>query len=262
LTQDTVNLLSKGISRKLLVSPMESTCTPQADSTHVEVKTEPCAVKQEPMKCEETSGDSKLCEQETCAPEGSVGHATSIQTKPSLINKIKAKKHLRIHKRDKSSTCEICARTLSCKKSLRAHMETHTGEKLYVCGHCDKRFLGIAGLWSHIEIHIEKRPRYGCDICEGIKCNECGNKFNSTRALKKHMATHKGVQFACSLCDKTFTRKYNWALHMRAHAGNKPNLVRHINTMHEESTRFACDLCDNSFARRSNLQKHALAHGL
>ncbi|KOB64918.1 Uncharacterized protein OBRU01_23317 [Operophtera brumata] len=271
LTQDTVNHLNKGISRKLLLSPMESTCTPHPDSTHVEVKTEPCVVKQEPIKCEETPEDSKLCEQETCAPEGSVPRYG----------------------------CDICGKLFMHKTTLTYHINHHLyPEKLYECDICCRRYSFQCHLRRHLKSHYQLKKRekpYSCDACEGSSCSECGNKFSTMRALKKHMAIHKGdrVQFACSLCNKTFTQKYNWALHMRSHAGHvkyfpcslcdkafttkkdtiafvcgmcerpfsqKPNLVRHINTMHEESKRFACDLCYKTYARLSTLQKHSLTH--
>ncbi|KOB70867.1 Uncharacterized protein OBRU01_15183 [Operophtera brumata] len=277
LTQDTVDLLNKGISRKLLVSPMESTCTPRAD-THVEVKTEP-SIKQEPIKLEETTEDSKLSEQDTCVTEGPIDHDTSIQIKPSYKNKIRTKNHSRIHKRGRSSTCEICAKTLSCKKSLRTHMKIHTGEKIYVCSHCDKRFIGMAGLRSHIKVHVEKRPRYGCDMCGKYflsqtilarhisrhlyekryecdicnkrfhlrvdlqyACNMCGKKLSSLGALKRHIANHTGEKpHACKICEKTSRSCLH--SHMAVHKG----------------VRIACKLCNKTFSR-SSMGYHMRSH--
>lgn len=46
--------------------------------------------------------------------------------------------HLRVHTKEKSFQCHICARLFASKYNLRRHIKTHTKNELYKCDICGK----------------------------------------------------------------------------------------------------------------------------
>ncbi|KAJ9581617.1 hypothetical protein L9F63_023200 [Diploptera punctata] len=84
---------------------------------------------------------------------------------------------------------------------------------------------------------------------------------------------HLSKLFKCSVCKKSFTRKFNLVEHLRIHRNEKPfkcsacgksfirkpHLKTHIGT-HDNEKRFICNLCDKSYTRKSSLNIHLRYH--
>ena len=84
-------------------------------------------------------------------------------------------------------------------------------------------------------------------------CSECSNhkRYKSGCDLKRHMTTHTSERnFLCEFCFMAF--------------GHKSNLVRHIQTQHEEkgldTERFKCQYCPKEYKDRSSLKTHERRH--
>ena len=119
------------------------------------------------------------------------------------------------------------------------------------------------------------------DIMKGFT-----NLFNLTRHKKdKHASTKE--EFACKLCDITFTRldtlfRHERTIHSKVRTEallpgvnqrhdpfqcskcnisfkDKNTLIRHLESVHEKSA-FECNLCHQRFTREDNLQVHMRIH--
>ncbi|KAK3511213.1 hypothetical protein QTP70_032544 [Hemibagrus guttatus] len=89
----------------------------------------------------------------------------------------------------------------------------------------------------HSKLHLSQRP-FCCSICD----KSFTIKFN----LLKHLKLHAGEKpFHCSHCGKTFTQLFNLTSHLRIHTGEKPYL---------------CSQCGKSFSQASKLKTHLRIH--
>ena len=106
-------------------------------------------------------------------------------------------------------------------------------------------------------------------------CRECGQNCVSLKALQNHRASHRNkYQYACPICQKIFSRKYNMIGHWKAHSHQerpfkceqclksfrfKRYLKWHMVT-HSEEKPFKCDLCSKSFKKSYHLKVHIMEH--
>ncbi|XP_057707274.1 gastrula zinc finger protein XlCGF17.1-like isoform X1 [Corythoichthys intestinalis] len=85
--------------------------------------------------------------------------------------------------------------------------------------------------------------------CAGGKpfaCSVCDKRFTKKSCLDIHTTTHTGGNsFACSFCEKIFCWKYQLTRHTRMHTGEKP---------------FACSLCSQRFTQKGHLVLHTRNH--
>ncbi|PIK55998.1 hypothetical protein BSL78_07091 [Apostichopus japonicus] len=79
---------------------------------------------------------------------------------------------------------------------------------------------------------------------QSVKCEHCQRVFSSKSTFERHICT-KPTSHKCSLCSKTFTRRYNLKIHVEKHYGN----FQH-----------KCVVCGSGFTKKSSLSKHILKH--
>ncbi|XP_058237024.1 zinc finger protein 397-like [Hemibagrus wyckioides] len=77
-------------------------------------------------------------------------------------------------------------------------------------------------------------------------CSVCDKSFTIKFNLLKHMKLHAGEKpYLCIHCGKTFTQLFNLTSHLRIHTGEKP---------------FLCGQCGKSFSQASKLKTHLRIH--
>ena len=105
-------------------------------------------------------------------------------------------------------------------------------------------------------------------------CDYCGKKrenFSSSRVFLNHYRDHKGEEYNCGQCDKTFSTKQNLRYHnVKMHCNQnfkcdqcakeftcEVSLKRHVKDIHEkrDSMKEKCQHC-NKKIRKDNLKKH------
>ena len=118
---------------------------------------------------------------------------------------------------------------------------------------------------SGLEKGIDNERRYACTICD--------RTFSRKDHLKKHMQHHTGnFSFNCEICQKGFSNSHHYKTHMMAHEGIKYkcqfcskafNMKQSLNYHLSEHTgkyRYTCDICGKGYNEQRRLQKHVESH--
>lgn len=150
-------------------------------------------------------------------------------------------RHIKVHKKGGNYKCPECHIALSCKSALRRHMFVHANQKPFACNECGKTFVQREILSRHLLIHTGVKP-YSCPHCDRsfaqrvnlkhhinrqhlevpkIKeypCHLCPKRFQHASGLSRHLASHGGLAFQCSECERTF--------------GDRSSIKRHILNVH------------------------------
>ena len=78
-------------------------------------------------------------------------------------------------------------------------------------------------------------------------CRYCKETFLSKDKLASHTSNHgKDEKCTCRLCGKKLS--------------NKPNLERHIASVHCKSKPFSCPTCEKGFQEKAKLERHETTH--
>ncbi|XP_061759757.1 zinc finger protein 544-like [Nerophis ophidion] len=89
--------------------------------------------------------------------------------------------------------------------------------------------------------HSERRtgrPRWTCSVCD--------KSFSFKSDFAQHRKTHAGeTPYSCSVCANTFTRHSNLRAHLRTH---------------DEKTPFTCAVCSKEFSRKVRMESHMWTH--
>ncbi|XP_061562282.1 zinc finger protein 501-like isoform X3 [Phycodurus eques] len=167
----------------------------------------------------------------TCPADNT--HFKCSQCDKSFINTATLKRHMMIHKGEKTFNCSFCGKRFNQKVHLIKHTRTHTGEKPFSCTVCGMRLSQKEYLKVHMRTHTGEKP---------FPCSVCGKKFSQKAFLKVHTRTHTGEKpFSCLVCNKSFSAYSTCTRHQRTHTGDKV---------------FSCSVCDKKFTRKDNLNKH------
>ncbi|XP_055678695.1 uncharacterized protein LOC129787268 [Lutzomyia longipalpis] len=212
--------------------------------------------------------------------------------------------HERMHSGENPIKCPLCPRTFRRQSNLLQHRNNHHMKirprlKDYLC-HCGEVFHTKAKFLWHKETH-EKIPK-GCPFCrerfihrnslsrhirlahaekyieikkETVACHICHKHYLKT-SIKTHLMIHtEQVNFECSICNKTFSTKWNLKMHKWIHASRsampfkcptcpkafirQSDLQDHLNR-HKSIKPFTCDYCGCQFGRKYNWLRHTREH--
>lgn len=147
----------------------------------------------------------------------------------------------------------------------RSKVAKNPNVRMYYCDMCpDNSFTLKSNLKNHMKLHIEKRLRKKCPICNKLPMN-----------FEKHMRLNHTVArpYKCDYCEKTFRSNINRESHQRSHTGETPylcsncgkafrslaSLYRHQIRMHSIQLPHPCTQCDRRFINPSSLKEHFYA---
>ncbi|XP_052745190.1 zinc finger protein OZF isoform X2 [Bicyclus anynana] len=176
--------------------------------------------------------------------------------------------HEKRHRNEYKYKCETCGKGFQVLTWYQQHQNIHNDVRPFACDRCDKSFHMHKYLMVHkSNVHPQSSGRkpWLCQLCglpcdsknclnqhlkqiHGIAttkanlCDVCGKVVRDSRQLQLHKrAVHLKIKpFSCSLCEKSFQKKYTLKVHQQTHAGK----------------RHACAVCHRTFARRDTLARH------
>jgi len=164
--------------------------------------------------------------------------------------------------------CDVCQKTFTKRKQLKAHQFEHSGVKTYKCEEpgCTSVFSCASRLKRHKKIH------------EGYKCDEtgCDHHAKTWSMLRKHKAEHHKKVYTCQYCDRPFSSKLTLKNHKPVHLDTrdaifcsyegcekyfyfKKNLKTHIQVHHLEQ-KFICNVCQKPFTTKRAMARHIPKH--
>ena len=116
-------------------------------------------------------------------------------------------------------------------------IDTSKGKSV-VCDICNK-------IMSSMRTLVDHKRQYHTDSSKHYKCDQCDYHTFEQYRMKKHKAVHDpSLRFACDKCDVT--------------CSSKPNLRRHIRTVHEGIKPVSCSECGKSYEGNRSLAMHLL----
>ncbi|XP_055083842.1 zinc finger protein 1035 [Periophthalmus magnuspinnatus] len=126
----------------------------------------------------------------------------------------------REHPKEKSFTCEICARTYAKQKYLDRHLKKHcqkepaqsTSQIKFQCAQCHSEFNTAKDLSLHLKLHAAEK-----EVGE-FRCDMCYKSFSQLNLLRRHQESHVGqVVYECTECDKAFAFPHLLEAHQQSH---------------------------------------------
>ncbi|XP_022215317.2 zinc finger protein 658 isoform X2 [Drosophila obscura] len=127
-----------------------------------------------------------------------------------FLSEEKLKVHMMRHRGIKNFTCPHCGAKKTTKNELKLHINYHTLERTWPCPHCPKVCNSSTSRKMHIRTNHEKTKSYACSICD--------KRFTKPDTRKYHELTHTGERnYGCAVCGKRFVQPAALRTHRKIH---------------------------------------------
>ncbi|XP_058816801.1 zinc finger protein 519-like [Topomyia yanbarensis] len=110
-------------------------------------------------------------------------------------------------------------------------------------------------------------------IDKAYVCGMCDQSFPKKRQLAVHKRVHAGTRpYSCDICGKAYTKGINLSRHKRIHTGERRHRCRICggefftseqldqHRLTHKDQAYICDICSRKFTENSSLMRHRLIH--
>ena len=104
--------------------------------------------------------------------------------------------------------CKVCDEVVP-KKGMESHARKHNNPSTHMCNDCVFTTAYASALKTH-------RERYHAPELKPFPCTRCDTRFDTAEKLETHEFKAHQIKFQCQFCDKTFARKHDRNLHIKA----------------------------------------------
>ncbi|KAK5646668.1 hypothetical protein RI129_005132 [Pyrocoelia pectoralis] len=221
-------------------------------------------------------------------------------------NKVRIKAKDETESDKKKYECKICGREFQHYGRYEMHKNFHRNIKYQCCAaDCNLKDSSKSVIEEHQKetghsgiVFFECIDNYGAKVHIHVPDDDTDiNEVDEERNVKENepqkssRVTDTEVKFVCNLCNKTFSCKQNFEIHLKAvHENQRPyqcdkceksfpyinslkchmcvkkifnhpsSLVYHREAEHNNGRRFVCNKCNKSFKHKQLLQRHQLVH--
>lgn len=205
-------------------------------------------------RCDYFSQERHYCHEKRSALGENDGHKCEICEK-IFTRKDSLQKHISQVHSGKRYSCTMCPASFSQNYKLNKHLEKHQGHpsnsshKKEGKRTCKEEYQNrVSHSVSGSKNQDKKKESPGSSSTdtgskEGIEhLKKRQNRSKKRKQLKKEVSNSSGSSFACSICNKQFSKQ--------------ANVNRHVSDVHEVSKGFPCTKCPTYFARKEKLERH------
>ncbi|XP_065226797.1 zinc finger protein 43-like [Planococcus citri] len=141
------------------------------------------------------------------------------------------------HTKALSFVCEVCGNGFKTRYSLQMHMKNIHFPEPKVCQTCGTICPSLSKYNAHVFRCGKEKQKYKCEKCgqtyvskeilrdhmnkhlnlKPYKCKVCGKAFHMRTRLWTHEYVHRGANYQCEICNRSFNRKDNMKNHMKRH---------------------------------------------
>ncbi|KAK9752343.1 Zinc finger, C2H2 type [Popillia japonica] len=202
-----------------------------------------------------------------------------LREEPSLVQ------HKSIYMREKPVCCEICGRGFTRKCHLANHIKAHMREKCFVADLSQEE----TDTKENVLADSAKR-RFSCELCgenfpekshldNHTRVHRRDNSFGTNYSQESGLAQPEPIPtmekpFTCELCDRSFKRKYDLALHAIVHRRDtsfepvpcsrriltEDSVIVQHETISMGEDPFNCEFCGRTFPQKCHLVSHSKVH--
>lgn len=114
-----------------------------------------------------------------------------------------------VHDRLKQFQCDYCGMKFGLKADLTRHRVRIHESRAFSCTKCSKSFAEESQLVMHMRVTHEENTK-------PWECATCHIRFGRKSSLTRHEQTvHQQTRFACSICKKTYSQRFDAIRHAR-----------------------------------------------
>lgn len=114
-----------------------------------------------------------------------------------------------VHDRLKQFQCDYCGMKFGLKADLTRHRVRIHESRAFSCTKCSKSFAEESQLVMHVRVTHEENTK-------PWECATCHIRFGRKSSLTRHEQTvHQQTRFACSICKKTYSQRFDAIRHAR-----------------------------------------------